>query len=66
MDLSRSRMVLELLTKALEFYANPKNYNKIKKDDDTDGYALLPSLVDLDKGAKAKETILNIKEIMND
>lgn len=61
MDLSRSRMVLELLTKVLDFYANPKNYNKIKRE----GIEVLtPSLVEIDAGTKAQDTRRNIQEIM--
>lgn len=59
--MSRSRMVLELLTKALAFYANPLNYKKVKKEGIE---TLTPSPAELDSGARAKDTIRNIEEIM--
>lgn len=61
MDLSRSRMVLELLTKVLDFYANPENYKKTKE---LGLINLGPSPIEKDKGAKAQDTRRNIQEIM--
>lgn len=57
-----SSIVLELLTKVLEFYANPKNYEQIKK---LHGAALSfeASPIQKDKGEMAKDTLRTIKEI---
>lgn len=49
-----SNFVLELLLKALEFYADPSNYDR-----DKTGF----SKIDHDYGVKADMTIKNIKEL---
>jgi len=64
MEYTQSKLVLELLSKALEFYAKDENYETVPTDDDTDSFALLPSEVERDRGRVAKETLHNIREIM--
>lgn len=65
MKVVESKLVLELLTKTLEFYAQETNYKRRTTDNDTDTVSYLPSEIDRDKGNKAQETLRNIRELLS-
>lgn len=64
MDLKNSKFVLELLTKALEFYGEKNNYIKINLEVGSAFVASSDSPIEEDKGTIARETIRNISEIL--